>query len=145
MESTWENRDLLVLASIVELSDDGRQHVTRQAIAERSGLDDETVHRSLWALAAEQPPFFKYVDGSTLQRRDLDRVYALTGHARRTVGAWPTPDGWADRLVAALEAAAEREPDAEKQGKLKLAASILGGIAREVIVRSASGAIVGTL
>lgn len=145
MRSTWENRDLPVLTSIVELSDDGRLHVTRDAISERTGLDDATVHRSLWALAAEDPPLFKYIDGSTLQGRDLDHVYAPSGNARRIVGAWPTAEAWADRLVEALQDAANNEPDTDKRSKLRSAASIIGGIAREVVIRTASSAITGSM
>lgn len=145
MESTWESRDLPVLAAIVELADSGERNVSKAAIHDRTGLDDETVLRALFALAGEQPPFFHYVDTSTFEGRDIDLIHSPTGHARRTVGAWPTPEGWVDRLVASLEAAAAEEPDAEKRGKLKSAAAIVGGVARDVVIRTASGAITGAM
>jgi len=60
-------------------------------------------------------------------RRDHDgretfSVSNPTGHARRTVGTWPTPDLWADRLIAALTEAAENETDPDKKSKLRKAA-----------------------
>lgn len=44
-----------------------------------------------------------------------NRAAQLTGHARRTVGTWPTPDAWADGLVEALAEAADQETDEAKR------------------------------
>lgn len=61
-------------------------------------------------------------------------IGAPTGHARRAVGAWPTAETIADRLVHALDEAAEREPDDERKGFLRKAAAYLGNAGRDLAV-----------
>ena len=77
-------------------------------IVEQSGVDADHVEIALRALEGEDPPFI-----TKLERRasgGISLVGKPTGHARRAVGAWPTPESIADRLVAALDEAAERCP-----------------------------------
>ena len=47
---------------------------------------------------------------------DIIFIGAPTGHARRAVGAGPTAETIAHRLVKALDEAADREPDPEREG-----------------------------
>lgn len=131
---TWETRDLPVLCALVAAFDEGvPPPIGVQELVGRTGLDADTVQAALWALAGEQPSFFEYRDASTFDGRDL-MVELVTGHARRTVGTWPTAEVWADRLVHALIQAAEEEPDEARRGKLRRAADVLGGLGRDVLI-----------
>ena len=58
----------------------------------------------------------------------------ITDEARQVVGQWPTPESVADRIVAALLEAADREPDERKRTKLRAAADALGGFSRDLLV-----------
>ncbi|MDZ5445742.1 hypothetical protein U2F26_23925 [Micromonospora sp. 4G57] len=131
---TWEERDLPVLRAIVEMSDEGAWIIEPDEIAERVGFDEAKVKSALFALAAEYPPFFSYKDLTTYGGRDIGFISQPTGHARRTVGTWPTPESLADRLVQAMSEAADKEPDEEKRGRLKTAASWFGNAGRDVLV-----------
>jgi hypothetical protein len=64
-----------------------------------------------------------------------------TGHARRAVGAWPTPESIADRLIGPLDEAADREPDPERKGWLRKAAAYLGNAGRDLAVEIGATAI----
>ncbi|MFI7594005.1 hypothetical protein [Micromonospora sp. NPDC049359] len=134
VDPTWEVRDLPVLRAIVELSDEGAWLIEPHEIAERTGLDETRVKHALFALAAELPPFFDYKDLNTFGGRDIGCVFEPTGHARRTVGTWPTPENLADRLVRAMTSAAEQEPDEEKRSRLNTAASWFANAGRDVLV-----------
>ena len=142
MDSTWESRDLPVLAAIVALYDESGAAVRAEQIVEATGLTEVDVQRALFALADEQPLFFSTIDGSSLAGRAVLAVTQPTGQARRAVGAWPTAETLADRIVAALNAAADDEPDPVKKGKLRSAAAAGGGVARDVFVEVLSGVLV---
>ncbi|GAA1822070.1 hypothetical protein HC028_23170 [Planosporangium flavigriseum] len=141
VNSTWEDRDLPVLRAIVEKWDEGVNTVTPAGIAARTGLPEDVVQRALLALDREDPPFFTPVDGSTLVGKHISGVKEPTGHARRTVGTWPTPEALADRLVQALAQAADNEPDEEKRGWLKKTAAWFGSAGRDVAVDIASSVV----
>ncbi len=68
-------------------------------------------------------------------------IGAPTGHARRAVGAWPTAETIADRLVSALDEAADREPDPERKGWLSKTAAYLGNAGRDLAVEIGATAI----
>jgi hypothetical protein len=61
-------------------------------------------------------------------------VGKATAQARQAAGLWPTPESLADRLVAALAQAAERETNEERRGWLKRTAEWLGSAGRDVAV-----------
>ena len=96
----------------------------------QSGLDADQVEVALRALEGEDPPFI-----TKLERRasgGISLVGRPTGHARRAVGAWPTPESIADRLVSALDQAADREPDDERKSWLRKSAAYLGNTGRDL-------------
>jgi hypothetical protein len=135
MEDTWETRDLPVLRAAVELYEqNGGGGVAPSAIAARLCTDEETVQRSLDALV----PYF---EGGL---RGDDQVVSTgrpTSEARRAVGAWPSPEAQLERLIAALEAAANDESrDEEERSRFKQAALWLGGAASQVAIGALSGA-----
>jgi hypothetical protein len=142
MDSTWEHRDLPVLNAIVELYDETSAPVMADALARATGLDRRDVSRALLALADEQPRLFAPIDGSALNSREIFAATEPTGYARRTVGAWPTAESLADRIVAALNEAAEAEADEGKRRRLRELAAGLGGFGRDLLVEVTSGVIV---
>lgn len=103
-----------MLTAIVEVFESTGRAMRPNEIVEQSGLDADQVEAALRALEGEDPPFI-----SKLERRSsggISLVGRPTGHARRAVGAWPTPESIADRLVSALDEAADREPDPSGRG-----------------------------
>jgi hypothetical protein len=132
MESTWETRDLPVLEAIVRTYDETGESPSPPAIAETCGLSGDEVQRALRALDYNEPSFVTkmYVAGGGA---GVVAIGAPTGHARRTVGAWPTPDNLADRIIVALNEAADNEPDEGKKGKLRRAAEAVAGVGRDIL------------
>jgi hypothetical protein len=134
VQDTWTARDLPVLEAIVELADEGSSQIRPNQIVDRTGLSSDLVMRALFALADDDPPHFTYVDGSSMGRRHIIAVKSPTGKARRAVGSWPTPEIMADRLIDALNQAAENEPDEARKGRLRQAASYIGSFGRDLLV-----------
>ena len=141
VQDTWATRDLPVLKAVVELFDGGEWRVGGAQVAERTGLAEDVVQRAFFALANEDPPLFKYIDTSSLAGPEIGWVYEPSGEARRRVGAWPTPESLADRLVQAMDQVAESEPDEEKRSKLRNAAVYLGSAGRDMLVQVAATAV----
>jgi hypothetical protein len=135
MESTWEPRDLPVLDAVVRYFDEHPQGVMLRCeeVANLAGRDATDVHRALKTL---EPTYVRLASGL-----GSPSVRGVTDQARRVVGQWPSPEVWVDRLVQALREAAEREPDPERQGRLRAMAEGLGGFARDVAVGVLSGGI----
>lgn len=135
---TWEDRDFPVLEAIVTLTDEGAHHIEPEHLAKRTGLGEDSVNRALVALAGENPPFFQFTDTTTFDSkgREIGFVYNPTGHARRTVGTWPTPESLADRIVEGLHQAAAEEDDETQRGKIKRTAEWLGGTGRQILVQA---------
>ncbi|REF00363.1 hypothetical protein [Thermomonospora umbrina] len=142
---TWTSRDGPVLTAIVDLADEGRVHVSPHDVAERTGFDLRTVELALAALASESPPFFQFTDctGFGDDIRTIDNIRDVSGHARRTVGTWPTPEVLADRLVAGLQQAADNAEDEEEAGRLRRAGQAVSGLGRDVLVNVLGSALGG--
>jgi hypothetical protein len=122
-----------VLRSVVELLDHSYM-VTVSDIAGRTGLELAEVARSLEAM---DPTFLDFRKTETGGDPTFWYVNRVTPEARRAVGQWPTAEGLIDRLVTALNEAADREEDAERHYQLRQAAGLLGETVRDVAVRVA--------
>jgi hypothetical protein len=131
---TWTDRDLPVLKAIVELDDEGAYLFGPRELMKHTGLPYGTIRQALIALAGEQPPFFDYTDGSDDESREIAAIKNISGHARRTVGTWPTPESLAEQIIAGLNAAAEQAPDEEQRSRLQRAAASIAGVGRDVTV-----------
>ena len=94
---------------------------------------------ALRALDSEQPPFISKLE--RVMTGDIIFIGPPTGYARRAVGAWPTAETIADRLITALDEAAEREPDPERKGWLRKSAAYLGNAGRDLAVEIGATAI----
>lgn len=136
---TWTNRDLPVLTTIVETHDEEGEQPSPEAIATSTGLSEPDVARALRALGSEQPAFLDGMESA--MGGTILFVGTPTGHARRAVGAWPTAESLADRIVQGIEQAAEQVEDEEKRGWLKKTANYLGTAGRDVAVDIAATAV----
>lgn len=141
MTDTWNDRDLPLLRAIVDLYDQTGHPVRASRLAQRTGLDEKTVQAGLRALAGQQDP--PYFSANTAAGNHVVWVSKVTGHARRAVGAWPTPDLLADRIVAALEQAADASEDEEERSRLRRMAAWCGDAGRDVLVGVAAAVVAG--
>ncbi len=139
MRDTWAGRDLPVLNTIVEVFEETGRGMTPKQIEMRTGLDANAVQLALKALDSECPPFLSKLEW--MVSGQVSFIGAPTGQARRAVDAWPTAEAIADRLVKALDEAAERQPDKERRGLLRKAAAYLGDAGRQLAIEIAATAI----
>jgi hypothetical protein len=103
-------------------------------IARLAALDEEQAKRALKALHEAEPALIR---GMTIDQAPYPVwVTGVTERGRREAGAWPEPGQLADRLLAALEKAADAEPEGEKRTALKRALAFLGGAGRDVLVQT---------
>ncbi len=131
MESTWETYDVPVLEAAITYAEEhgAPPGATGAQIAEMTGLPVEDVGRALTRLEGEYVKVQKPA-GPGPSRWRADGIYA---DGRRVVGQWPTPETSAERLVAALNQAADAEPDPVQKGKLRRAADAVGSISGQVL------------
>jgi hypothetical protein len=135
MTDSWTTRDLPVLKAAVELyEENGGGGVAPSAIAARLHIDEETVQRSLTALA----PYF---EGGLRGDDQVVNTGRPTSEARRAVGTWPSPQAQLERLIAALDHAANDESfDQEERSRFKQAILTLRGAAWQVAIGALGGA-----
>lgn len=140
MPDLWTTRDLPVLDSIVRaLAEDPFRGVTPEHVSAATGLSQGEVASALTNLASARPPFF---DGISIEEVPFPiTITSVSERALRTTGTWPEPEQLVMRLISALEEAASQEPDPDKRSRLDQAAKTLGGIALQVVIGWASGAI----
>lgn len=142
-EETWSPRDLPLLAAFVDLIDKGATSVRPDDLIDYTGFDAENVRRGMVALAHEDPPFFEYSNNASLVGDVLDSFRNPTGHARRTVGTWPTAENLADRIIAGLNEAAENSDDEEEASRLRRTGQWMGNAGRDVMVNVIAGMLGG--
>ncbi len=136
-EDTWNNRDLPVLKAAVEIYDRTGRTIKPREIEQACGLDEETVQRALRALNRES--YFEKTTGSF--GGGILLVGAPTAGALRVAGQWPTPEAQLERMVAALEAAANDEGrDDEERSRFRQAILTLRGTAYQLAIGALSGA-----
>jgi hypothetical protein len=133
VEETWFSRELPVLQAIVWRFDDPfATPMDVGHIVDEVGLETDDVHRALVALWKARPPFLEGVEVDQVPYPV--QVTGVTERALREIGKWPNADVIAERIVAALNAAADREPDEEKRSRLRRAADAVGGLGKELFV-----------
>ncbi len=69
--------------------------------------------------------------------RDIIDI-TLTGRGRRAVGSWPGEGDAYDKIIAAIEARIDDEPDPEKKSRLRKGAEGIGGMGRDLFVEIAA-------
>ena len=129
-----------VLKAVVELYEvTGREKLRVTDIVKRVDLDAPTVQQALRALYAE--PYLNGDGRTWASGNQYLFVGPATGDARRVVGAWPTPENVVDRLIAALESAAEEgDRPEDERSKLRKTAAWLGSAAYQVAIGALGGA-----
>lgn len=130
MDSTWETRDLPVLDAVVKIYEETGQAIRPRQIESVTGMEAAQVQKALRALLGEDPPFFEKGQGA--MGGHILLVGKVTGHARRTIGSWPTPQGLTDRFAQAFAEAADQEHEPEKRSVLKRCAEAFGGVGKDV-------------
>lgn len=140
IESTWATRELPILveayrrfeAEVNRAPNIGQLEEIRQAL----GLSAQDFVAGLEALVGAEPPYIdvETASGWSQERAGGGYVSAVSERARRELGAWPSPDNVVEQLVEALSHAAENEPEGERKGRLRNAADVLSGMARDIAV-----------
>jgi hypothetical protein len=135
---SWSTWDLPILTSIVARYElDG--YVGRDTIVDDTGLDVSLVERRARDLRAAGW-FGAYFEGG-----GEFSVNEISEAARRTVGAWPSPERAADRLLAAVERAIEQAATPEERGRLVKIRDGLAGVGRDLLVNIGSAIITGQM
>lgn len=143
LPETWTTRELPILVAILRRLDAGAGIVELEDVRAELGMDGNAeVWPAIQALMHASPPFLD-VDLSNGWRSDHagGTVLRVGERTRRELGTWPTPETLADRLVAALLAAADAEHDADEKSRLRALAEGLGGFGRDVLVQVTATAI----
>jgi hypothetical protein len=140
VKDTWSRRDLPVLKAIVEIfNETGDSSIDASEVRARAGLDKDALQRALRALYTE--PYLQESGKMEVAGGELWYVGAPTGEAMRVAGAWPSPEGLLDRLVTALERAADDDArETEERSKLKQTALWLRGAASQIAIGALGGA-----
>jgi hypothetical protein len=138
-DDTWFGRDLRVLDAVVQLFDSQAfAHPPASDIADRAELDLEQV---LIALRALQQAGLVAVTFTMGGGRN-SHVDAIDGRARQLVGAWPSAESIADRLVTELEHRADTATSKEERGRWRRLLDSVTCIGRDVMIDVAAAAIV---
>lgn len=144
MDSTWEAREQSILEVMVAHFDDVTvNRLDIEPLVEMTALPRTEVLRGLKALHEAEPP---YVSGVMSSQASYPIILTgVTERARRQVGQWPTPEGLANRILLALQDAAEHEADPVQRGRLRHLADaatdagggLLAKVIAEVVARQA--------
>lgn len=108
VEATWAERELPFLAEALRRLEAGEEQPGISAIAAGAGLTEQQGLLSARALDSAG-----YITVRWLPRGAGPPIHglvrAVSGQARRELGAWPSPDSVLTALLDALHEAAERE------------------------------------
>ena len=135
----WTTCDLPVLVELVRrLEYEGEQRVFFPfAIGE---LTEQQVGAALRRLREGG-----FVDGRGVAELEHPLVIvAVTARALQAVGAWPSPEQLADRLLAALADVAEHGRTDDERGRARRALEALRSAGRDMLVNAAGGALGGS-
>jgi hypothetical protein len=139
VEDTWARRDLPILLAAYRRVESGeRPPVAGQfeELRQELGLSVPDFERGLAALADADPPYIEVqvAGGWSDEKAGGGWVDGVSERARRELGGWPSADTLVDQLAAALRQAADEESEPERKGRLREAADVVGGMARDVAV-----------
>jgi hypothetical protein len=141
LPDTWFSRELPVLVEVVRHFDSTHQPLAATAIAQDLGWEVETVTAGVRAL----------IRGGYVEELGIDMgpggawIGQVSGQAYREVGAWPSVETAADRLLAALEAAVENAPEGEPKSRAKRIRDGFLAAGRDFAVDVASGVLTGQI
>jgi hypothetical protein len=144
VEDTWARRDLPILLAAYRRVEAGEQSVGQlEELRQELGLTVLEFRGGLAALADAEPPYIELELGGgwSGEKAGGGWVSGVSERARRELGAWPSADALVDQFAAALRRAADDEPEPERKGRLRQAADVLGGMARDEAVSVVSAKI----
>jgi hypothetical protein len=145
VESTWAARDLPVLVSAYRRFEAGERNDLTQMEAMRQELSLSYLDfvAAMEALAGADPPYIEVetAGGWNGERAGSGYVSAISERARRELGAWPSGDSLVEQLAAALSRAADEEREPGRKSRLREAADVLSGMARDIAVNVLSAKI----
>jgi hypothetical protein len=128
-DDTWTTRDLPVLDAAVTLVDAQPFVGTPlRELAEAAGVSTDGAIAALRAL--ETAGLVEVQWGSARHAR----VTNVSGEARQLVGAWPTPESYADRLTQELDRRIDQTSDDDERGRLEKMRDAAIGMGRGLFV-----------
>lgn len=133
---TWFSRDLPTLRVVAQLLDEG--HTVTGDELTVDGLSPAEVARALKALEGEYLTRARHYSLADNHDYDAD---SLTSAGRRAAGMWPTPEGTADAMIAALERIATASPNPDKQSRARQVLSVVTGAGRDLLVEVSAAAL----
>lgn len=142
LPDTWHNRDLPVLREVVTRIDaQTRAKLPFKELTAALDFDDDTTSRALAALERDDLVTLKWdIRGDWARIQSIDDVSA---DAYRQVGAWPTPDTAADRLIAALEHLAATTDNDDERTRVRKILDGFAGSGRQIAVGVGTAIITG--
>ena len=132
MESTWEWRELPILGEALRRVDAGETSIPVGEIRDAVGLTQEQAWAGVRALADAE--YIEVRWGATATASVPAMIEMVKERARRELGSWPSAETILQSLVDALGEAAERESEPEEKGRLREAAEVIGGAAKDLAV-----------
>jgi hypothetical protein len=129
VEDTWARRDLPVLSAIVSALED-QADVSAAQVARVTGIPGEDVVKAFRALEGT----YTRVEAILGEGPGSVFVTRVTPAARLAAGQWPTAGTVVEKIAAALEHAADREPGRQRSDELRSVADGLRGEAQAIAV-----------
>lgn len=140
---TWADRDFPVLVAVVEGVDaTAGVGVRMDAVAERTGLPVAEVVTAARALADADLIEIRWIMGNAGAGSRINRV---SGQARQLTGAWPSAEGYADRLIEAVDVLERNADSDEERSRLQKLRDALGSAGRDLLVSITASVISGQI
>jgi hypothetical protein len=136
MPETWTSRALPFLRSAVSRFETYGE-ATSEEIASDTGLDFGLLHETAFRLRDEGYLNISFEGGGTFS------VAGVTALGLTAVGAWPTPEGFVDRLLAALEAREAAATTEDERTRIRRVLDVVSALGRDVLVNAAGSALGG--
>ncbi len=128
----WHDRDLPVLRAVVHAIDGSFEGPEPDELVESSGLSPKDVNAAL--LALHRGEYLEVAISTTFGGSEILGVNTISEKAYRAAGAWPSREGMADELLAALRDLAEYSDDPVEKSRAKKALEALGGFSRDTLI-----------
>jgi len=133
VDDTWFSRELPVLEAVgraLEENDRGALPDVKDIVSD-TGKNLAEVVKALEALDGEYLELRRSIGNPSSWY--VPRIYP---EARRAVGQWPTGENLAERVIAAIDDAAERASDPETKSRLRRLGETLGGATKEILTKT---------
>lgn len=143
IENLWTSADLPTLQAVAELAQSHKGHLAAGQVAAVTGLDLDTTLEALERLLKAG-----YIDAQALHgdnRTVAVIIGGMTERGLREVGAWPSTEVAADRLIAALDALVANASTPDERTRWQRVRDGIAGAGRDVTVGLATAVLTGQL